>query len=125
MPPRDDDDRGTTPGWSAPPPPPPPLAPDALGPLDALDAPDALDAAAGPAAPAAPVSPHDPGRGARATLWRRAGKRVPTPRPRGRPVALLALEPRAALGIADFHELRREGLFADDGRNPPTSWWAR
>ena len=62
---------------------------------------------------------------ARATLWRRTRARVPAPRPRGRPVAVLALEPRAALGIADFHELRREGLFGDDGRNPPPSWWAR
>jgi hypothetical protein len=44
--------------------------------------------------------------------------------PRGVPLGAL-LEPRGVLGIADFHELRREGLFGDDGRNPPPSWWAR
>ncbi len=27
--------------------------------------------------------------------------------------------------VDDFQELRRQGLFDDDGRNPPPSWWAR
>jgi hypothetical protein len=52
-------------------------------------------------------------------------RRIPPPRPRGRPVAMLASEPRTVFGIADFQELRRQGLFDDDGRNPPPSWWAR
>ena len=38
---------------------------------------------------------------------------------------MLASEPRTVFGIADFQELRRQGLFVDDGRNPPTAWWAR
>ncbi|MBP8810285.1 MAG: hypothetical protein KBG48_08390 [Kofleriaceae bacterium] len=58
-------------------------------------------------------------------VWRRSRKRVPAPRPRGRPVSVLAREPHLALDLADFQELRRQGLFSDDGRNPPPSWWAR
>jgi hypothetical protein len=27
--------------------------------------------------------------------------------------------------VDEFQELRRQGLFDDDGRNPPPSWWAR
>ena len=27
--------------------------------------------------------------------------------------------------VDDFQQLRRQGLFDDDGRNPPPSWWAR
>ncbi|MEZ4403560.1 MAG: hypothetical protein R3B06_26285 [Kofleriaceae bacterium] len=42
-----------------------------------------------------------------------------------RPVAVLAAEPRTALDVDDFQALRREGLFGDDGRNPPPSWWSR
>ena len=88
----------------------------------------AIEAAAAPAAPAPPLAPGDPvghgGDDARLTLWRLPRRRVPLSRPRGVPLGAL-LEPRGVLGIADFHELRREGLFGDDGRNPPPSWWAR
>lgn len=52
-------------------------------------------------------------------------RRIPLPRPRARPIATVVLEPRVALDIDDFQELRRQGLFGDDGRNPPPSWWAR
>jgi hypothetical protein len=81
-----------------------------------------------PAAPAPPLSPGDPVAAdvhrERLTLWRHTRRRMPPPRPRG-VVLGPAIEPRGVLGIADFHELRREGLFTDDGRNPPPSWWAR
>lgn len=95
------------------------------------DTADAYHAAA-PAAPASPAPPpvagdpaaHDGGP-QRTTLWRRTRRSVPSPRPRRGPIANLLLEPRGVLGIADFHELRREGLFDDCGRNPPPSWWAR
>jgi len=88
----------------------------------------AVEAAAAPAAPAPPLAPGDSvahdGADGRLTLWRRTRRRVPPPRPRGVPLGAL-LEPRGVLGIADFLELRREGLFGDDGRTPPPSWWAR
>ncbi|HVV88607.1 MAG TPA: hypothetical protein VHE35_36435, partial [Kofleriaceae bacterium] len=41
------------------------------------------------------------------------------------PGSQVAADPVMPLGIADFHDLRRLGLFGDDGRNPPPSWWAR
>lgn len=65
--------------------------------------------------PGVPAPPADPPRRPRA---------VPPPRRRAL-LAPLAVEPRAALDLADFQELRRQGLFVDDGRNPPPSWWAR
>ena len=36
-----------------------------------------------------------------------------------------AVDPSPPVDVDDFQELRREGLFWDDGRNPPPSWWAR
>ena len=36
-----------------------------------------------------------------------------------------AIDPAPPVDVDDFQELRREGLFWDDGRNPPPSWWAR
>ncbi len=86
-----------------------------------------VETTAAPAAPAPPLAPGDPvahdGDDGRLTLWRRRKRRVPPPRPRGVPLA--TFEPHGVLGIADFLELRREGLFGDDGRTPPPSWWAR
>gem|GEM_PF-4964241 len=38
---------------------------------------------------------------------------------------MMANESFAPLDIDDFQELRRMGLFGDDGRNPPPSWWTR
>lgn len=83
-------------------------------------------------APSAPIDPPRP-RGSRppgvpsgapaVPVLRRKARRIPTPRTR--PMSILALEPRTALDLDDFQQLRREGLFGDDGRNPPPSWWAR
>jgi len=56
---------------------------------------------------------------------RRRPRRVPVPRPRGRLIPMMANESFAPLDIDDFQELRRMGLFGDDGRNPPPSWWTR
>ncbi len=88
---------------------------------------DVVRLAAAPAAPAPPLAPGDPvahdGEDQRLTLWRRRKPRAPPPRPRRVPIAMF--EPRGTLGIADFLELRREGLFGDDGRTPPPGWWAR
>jgi hypothetical protein len=36
-----------------------------------------------------------------------------------------AVDFAAPVDVDDFQELRRQGLFFDDGRNPPPSWWAR
>lgn len=36
-----------------------------------------------------------------------------------------AIDHAPPVDVDDFQELRREGLFWDDGRNPPPSWWAR
>jgi len=36
-----------------------------------------------------------------------------------------AIDVTPAVDVDDFQELRRQGLFDDDGRNPPPSWWAR
>jgi hypothetical protein len=100
MPPRDE----TQPGWPA---------PAAFVDLERTDE-----------APAPAVDTAAPVVAEPRTLWR-TKRKIPPPRPRGRPVAMLASEPRAVFGIADFQELRRMGLFDDDGRNPPPSWWAR
>ena len=52
-------------------------------------------------------------------------RRIPTARRRGAPGPQRAGEPATPLALSDFHDLRRLGLFGDDGRNPPPSWWAR
>jgi hypothetical protein len=36
-----------------------------------------------------------------------------------------AVDRAPPVDVDDFQELRRQGLFDDDGRNPPPSWWAR
>lgn len=36
-----------------------------------------------------------------------------------------AIDPTGPVDVDGFQTLRRQGLFADDGRNPPPSWWAR
>lgn len=41
------------------------------------------------------------------------------------PGSQVAADPFIPLMLSDFHDLRRLGLFGDDGRNPPPSWWAR
>jgi len=41
------------------------------------------------------------------------------------PGSQVAADPIVPLALGDFHDLRRLGLFGDDGRNPPPSWWAR
>ena len=46
-------------------------------------------------------------------------------RRRNPPGSQVAADPFIPLALSDFHDLRRLGLFGDDGRNPPPSWWAR
>ncbi len=46
-------------------------------------------------------------------------------RRRNPPGSQVAADPIVPLALSDFHDLRRLGLFGDDGRNPPPSWWAR
>lgn len=46
-------------------------------------------------------------------------------RRRNPPGSQVAADPCMPLALADFHDLRRLGLFVDDGRNPPPSWWTR
>ncbi|HTJ41144.1 MAG TPA: hypothetical protein VL463_03585 [Kofleriaceae bacterium] len=36
-----------------------------------------------------------------------------------------AVDHTGPVDVDDFQTLRRQGLFDDDGRNPPPSWWAR
>jgi hypothetical protein len=36
-----------------------------------------------------------------------------------------AIDDAAPVDVDDFQELRRCGLFRDDGRNPPPGWWSR
>jgi hypothetical protein len=36
-----------------------------------------------------------------------------------------AVDRSPPVDVDEFQSLRREGLFDDDGRNPPPSWWAR
>jgi hypothetical protein len=36
-----------------------------------------------------------------------------------------AVDASGPVDVDGFQELRRQGLFDDDGRNPPPSWWAR
>lgn len=36
-----------------------------------------------------------------------------------------AIDATGPVDVDDFQTLRRQGLFVDDGRNPPPSWWAR
>jgi hypothetical protein len=50
---------------------------------------------------------------------------VPAPRRRGFIAVDVLDEAPAPVGLDGFQELRRMGLFDDDGRNPPQSWWAR
>ncbi len=52
-------------------------------------------------------------------------RRIPVSRRRGAPGSQVAGDPVVPLALSDFHDLRRLGLFGDDGRNPPPSWWAR
>ena len=52
-------------------------------------------------------------------------RRAPLARLRRPPGPQGAAEPILPLGLGEFHDLRRLGLFGDDGRNPPPSWWAR
>ena len=54
-------------------------------------------------------------------LGRRA---IPPPRRRGTPPSEVAAEPILPLALAELWDLRRLGLFDDDGRFPP-SWWDR
>ena len=46
-------------------------------------------------------------------------------RRRNPPGSQAAADPVIPLALSDFHDLRRLGLFGDDGRNPPPSWWTR
>ena len=46
-------------------------------------------------------------------------------RRRNPPGSQVAADPIVPLALSDFHDLRRLGLFGDDGRNPPPSWWSR
>jgi hypothetical protein len=57
---------------------------------------------------------------------RRRPRRIPLPRARARPrlIAEVSVAPRLAVDLDDFQELRH-GLFGDDGRTLPPSWWAR
>ena len=52
-------------------------------------------------------------------------RRAPVQRRRNPPGSQVAADPVIPLALSDFHDLRRLGLFGDDGRNPPPSWWAR
>lgn len=52
-------------------------------------------------------------------------RRAPLARRRLPPGSQTAADPIIPLALSDFHDLRRLGLFGDDGRNPPPSWWAR
>ena len=52
-------------------------------------------------------------------------RRAPLARRRLPPGSQTAADPVIPLALSDFHDLRRLGLFGDDGRNPPPSWWAR
>lgn len=52
-------------------------------------------------------------------------RRAPPDRRRNPPGSQVAADPIVPLAMSDFHDLRRLGLFGDDGRNPPPSWWAR
>ena len=52
-------------------------------------------------------------------------RRAPLTRRRLPPGSQTAADPVIPLALSDFHDLRRLGLFGDDGRNPPPSWWAR
>ena len=52
-------------------------------------------------------------------------RRGPVERRRNPPGSQVAADPFIPLALADFHDLRRLGLFGDDGRNPPPSWWTR
>lgn len=52
-------------------------------------------------------------------------RRGPVQRRRNAPGSQSAADPVIPLALSDFHDLRRLGLFGDDGRNPPPSWWAR
>jgi hypothetical protein len=36
-----------------------------------------------------------------------------------------AVDHAGPVDVDDFQTLRRQGLFDDDGRNPPPSWWAK
>ena len=36
-----------------------------------------------------------------------------------------AIDAAGPVDVDDFQTLRRQGLFDDDGRNPPPSWWTR
>jgi hypothetical protein len=112
MPPRDDGRTTTTPGWSP-------------ARLERIT--ERTETIIRTPPMPAPLAPPIPSRDASGqwTLWRSRKPRVPTPRPKGRPIPTLVNEPRAILDVDDFHALRREGLFDDDGRNPPPSWWAR
>ena len=53
------------------------------------------------------------------------GRAVPPPRRRGFVAVDVDDEAPTQVGLDGFQELRRMGLFDDDGRNPPPSWWAR
>jgi hypothetical protein len=52
-------------------------------------------------------------------------RRGPVARRRNPPGSQVAADPFIPLALSDFHDLRRLGLFGDDGRNPPPSWWTR
>ena len=59
----------------------------------------------------------------------RPASAIPRPRrrgqPRGRaPASEVAAEPTLPLALSELWDLRRLGLFDDDGRAPP-SWWDR